>query len=210
MPKISFVFIGEGSSDSGLVNHLESLCLDCGAEEVTGTAPDLSALPRQVGHTVKAKLQAVLVLNASANLVFLHRDADSPTADFRYQEIETATRELGLILPHVAVVPIQATEAWLLLDEVAIRRAADKPGGRTPLDIPRPREVENIHKPKERLWELLRTASELSGRRLTRFNRDLERRRWLLLQELPTHGPVCEVRSWQRLKADLTATIEQL
>ena len=47
--KIRFAFIGEGSSDVGLVSPLEKLCVLCGADEVTGVAPDLGRLPK-IGH----------------------------------------------------------------------------------------------------------------------------------------------------------------
>jgi hypothetical protein len=60
------------------------------------------------------------------------------------------------------------TEAWLLIDEHSIRRAAGRPTGRTPLNLPPlPRlELEEEADPKAVLHQALRDASELRGRRL--------------------------------------------
>ena len=58
------------------------------------------------------------------------------------------------------------TEAWLLISERAIRVAAGNPHGRMPLTIPRLNTLEGLPDPKEVLFSLLRTASDLHGRRL--------------------------------------------
>lgn len=210
MLKITFIFVGEGSSDRSLIEHLEQLCLLCGADEAMGTAPDLAALPYKVGHTVADKLRAALSLQPIANLLFVHRDADARETGPRYQEIAQAVHEVQIRWPYVAVVPVQMTEAWLLLDEAAIRRVADNPNGRVKLAMPGLGTVENIADPKEKLWELLRTASELSGRRLAKFEKERERRRGQLLRELPVDGSVCRLPSWQRLRDDLTQVLTQL
>ena len=63
------------------------------------------------------------------------------------------------------MVPIQETEAWLLLDKGSFRRVAGKPKVRTPLDLPTPTNVENIANPKELLKESILIASETTGRR---------------------------------------------
>jgi hypothetical protein len=60
-------------------------------------------------------------------------------------------------------------EAWLLFDERAIRHAAANRNGRIPLDMPHLRHLESIADPKAVLHELLRAASELSGRRRKKF-----------------------------------------
>jgi hypothetical protein len=59
------------------------------------------------------------------------------------------------------------TEAWLLLDEEAIRGAAGNPNGKEPLDLPRA--PDQIPNPKDVLGELLKQASGLSGRRKKSF-----------------------------------------
>ena len=60
--RIHFVFISEGSSDEGLLSHLENLCIEGGAIEVTGIAPDFRRLPETIGRTVEEKVRATMLL----------------------------------------------------------------------------------------------------------------------------------------------------
>jgi hypothetical protein len=64
------------------------------------------------------------------------------------------------------------TEAWFLFDEPAIRRAAGCPNGDMDLRLPPLKSVESMPDPKALLLETLRTASNLSGRRLKKFEPD--------------------------------------
>ena len=71
MTSIHFVFIGEGSSDAGLIPHLENLCIELGADEVTGTAVDFRSLDEHTSRTVGAKLKGAMQLEPDANLYFI-------------------------------------------------------------------------------------------------------------------------------------------
>ena len=75
--RIQFVLVCEGSSDRGLVQHLETLCVRAGASEAIGDAPDLGRLPVPPGKTVAEQAGAILKLGAEINLLFVHRDADN-------------------------------------------------------------------------------------------------------------------------------------
>lgn len=205
--RIHFVLVGEGPSDDGLIPHLENLCIELGAAEVTGVAPDFQRLERPIRRTVVDKLQAARQLEPTANLFFVHRDADSRNPLPRYTEIRTAANNCSLESSWVAVVPVQETEAWLLLDEAAIRAVAGRPRGRNPLSLPRPHEVEEVSHPKERLKEVLIAASELSGRRLAKFRKDFSNHRRLLLQRMAVGGALSEVNSWVRLRTELEEAI---
>jgi hypothetical protein len=110
----------------------------------------------------------------------------------------------------VAVVPVQETEAWLLLDESAIRRVAGKPSGRNDLNLPRPANVETVARPKERLKGALLAAAEVTGRRRKRFEADFASQRRLLLQRLPVGGPLSQVPAWVAMKAALKKAIARL
>jgi hypothetical protein len=67
------------------------------------------------------------------------------------------------------------SEAWLLFTEDAIRLAAGNPYSRCQLDLPTTREAERLADPKHVLFEKLREASELTGRRLRKFDRNRAR-----------------------------------
>ncbi len=210
MLRIHFVLIGEGSSDTGLIPHLEKLCIEVGADEVSGTSPDFQRISEAVSSSIETKIKATLILEPSANLIFIHRDADSRDPQPRYSEIISAVQTSGCTRSYIAVVPVQETEAWLLLDEQAIRQIAQRPNGRRDLNLPRPNRVESIANAKERLQDTLVTACELGGRRLDRFKKKFPTHRQLLLHRLPIGGPLEQVISWRRLREDLRQSLQAL
>jgi hypothetical protein len=207
--RVYFVLIAEGSSDRGMVRHLEALCIEAGADEASGSAPDFSRV-FGVGNSLRDRFRAAIELEPSANLFFLHRDADSRDHKPRHIEIREAIEADNQQVASVAVVPVQETEAWLLLDEAAIRRVAANPNGRVPLNLPAPTAVEQRAHPKEHLQEALITASELTGRRLDRFKTLFGTQRRILLELLPIGGPLEQVNSWTRLRADIRSAIDAM
>jgi Domain of unknown function (DUF4276) len=208
--RVHLVLLAEGQSDEGLLPHLEVLCVEAGADEVTSSAPDFARLKHPVGPSVEERLRTAMLLERDANIFFIHRDADNRDSQPRYQEISRAAQAVGLQPPHVPLVPVQETEAWLLLDETAIRAVASNPRGTQNLNLPKPAQVERVADPKTRLKTALCQASGLHGRRLHRFKRDFSIHRRLLLQLLPTTGPIEIVPAWQRLRADIAAAIQRL
>lgn len=207
--KVRFAFIGEGTSDNGLVPLLRDLCVLSGAD-ATEMQLDWNKLEKKVGRSVSQKAKAALEQVPNLDLLFIHRDADERDAQDRYQEIAQAIESLGVLTDYVAVVPVQETEAWLLLDENAIREVAGKPKGRVRLNLPTPNQVENISNPKERLKELLAKASELKGRRLKRFQKSFPLHRWELLQLLDYERPLAQVPAFKRLVDDISQAMEKL
>ncbi|MBL8231577.1 MAG: hypothetical protein JNL98_23980 [Bryobacterales bacterium] len=97
--------------------------------------------------------------------LFVHRDAEGFPSSLRREEIAAAAR--GIPTLHVPVVPVRMTEAWLLADEQAIRRAAGNPKGKDPLSLPDVHRLEDVPDPKSLLYGLLRQASGLNRRRLS-------------------------------------------
>jgi hypothetical protein len=110
----------------------------------------------------------------------------------------------------VAVVPVQETEAWILLDEQAIQDVSGKQTGRVKFNLPSPKQVEKIANPKERLKEILVKASGRKGRRLKKFRQSFPEHRRLLLETLDCSGAVSKVPSWQRLANDVSQAIQTL
>lgn len=104
------------------------------------------------------------------DITFVHRDAERQPRGTRRLEIPTSEGVVG-------VVPVRMTEAWLLIDELAIRRAASNPNGRIPIVLPRSADLEHLPDPKATLRELLVRASGLSGRKLQRLDRGAAVRR---------------------------------
>jgi hypothetical protein len=205
--KVRFVLVCEGSSDTGLVPHLQSLCVKCGASEAIGLAPDMGRLPIPP-KGLKNRLSAALKLEPSANLVFAHRDADAADENPRVVEIRTAAA--GLPVRTIPVVPVRETEAWLLLDEMAIRSVVENPASTLALGLPRPQDVENVADPKQKLRDTLMLASGLRGRRLQTLKHDFPRLRARLLERLNCAVFLGQVPAWQRLEQRTRAALLSL
>ena len=95
--------------------------------------------------------------------LFVHRDAERDPVENRREEIQRAYA--GADFPFfVPVIPVRMTEAWLLIDERAIRRAADNPNGSARLAIPAVAELESLPNPKKMLFDPLEVASKKKGR----------------------------------------------
>ena len=191
-----FFLVCDGRSDTSLINHIQRLLVESGATEANGDT-------WHHGGKLADKVSLALTSSSAVDLLFIHRDAEHPrnTGD-RYREIESAIREVGYDGPWVPVVPVRMTEAWLLLDENSIRKVAGRPRDTTDLMLPRPRDVEGILDPKDRLNSILRQASGASGRRLRRMHRELPRMRNQLLQDLELGGLLEQVPSWARFRDD--------
>lgn len=198
--QVRFALVREGTSDDGLVSHLRTLLIRSGADEAVGAGR------RYTGSSLD-KLREVAAEGDTVDVIFVHRDADERSSAARHEEIRDAADSIDGLSPVVGVVPVQATEAWLVLDEDQIRSVVGRPAGRTPLGLPGRSAIERKAAPKDVLRHALLAASGSSGRRLRR-ERDLfpeYRRR--LLERLDIDGPVRTLTSWQRLEQDVADVV---
>lgn len=205
---LRILFIGEGTSDSGITTHISRIVGDHGHSAVI-TDPLADRLPPPPRKTVAAKLQAVKDLGGAYDLVAVHRDADNAGRPPRLEEINSAIRLVMPDTPGVPVIPIKMTEAWLLLDEAEIRRVAGSPNGKAKLELPSARDVELVRDPKEVLRNKLEVASELSGRRLKIFRHRFSEHRRQLLDRINPDGPIREVQSWCDFNEDLASGLDR-
>ncbi|SMC06822.1 protein of unknown function [Rubrobacter radiotolerans DSM 5868] len=204
------MFIGEGPFDERLVPHLRRCCVLAGADEADGITVPFTKLEGRIGHSIPEKLAAALKYESDVNLLIVHRDSDSRDPEPRYEEIHRAVSEVSHSLKYVPVVPIQETEAWLLLDEQAIRNIADNPRGTIQLNLPAANRVEDIPSPKEFLHRTILKASEQTGRRYRRIEQKISQKCGLMLDALDPEGPVKDVPSWRRMFVDLKSAISTL
>lgn len=138
---------------------------------------DISRLPRGKISTPRDKLRSAVDIYP-CDILFIHRDEDGIGWAQRSDEIDRWFTEAELVkaVSPIPVIPIRMSEAWLLVDEKAIRSAASNPNGQTPLNLPKIHEVEGIADPKKLLFHVLVTASGLSGRKRKQFDRNYARR----------------------------------
>jgi hypothetical protein len=139
-----------------------------------------------------------------SDLLFIHRDAEGQDPQVRRAEIRRAASDAGIAPSSVCVVPVRMTEAWLLLDQQAIRIAAGNPRGRVNLDLPLMRRIENTPDPKEVLFETLRAASEHTGRKLRFLRVEKLRHR---VAELMDYELLRNLPAFRDLETELAATL---
>lgn len=196
---LSGLFVGEGSSDAPLAELVELLFLDRGVDLDLST-PDFARLANRVGSALDKKLPAGLELvRKPVDLIVVHRDCDTVRPEDRLREMREALEHVGSTATLLPVIPVRMTEAWLLLDECAIRTVAGNPNGRNPLDLPAPREVERRADPKGILRKALLDASATTGRRRASIDRRFPSHRKALLEGLDRFGPVTGLESWKDL-----------
>jgi hypothetical protein len=189
----------DGASDKGLGDHVRALARHHGVHLVV-TTPEFEWMTPPPGRRVHERLGCVLRSDPDFDVLLVHRDAEAQEPEQRFREIEAGMETAGVAWPCVPVVPVRMTEAWLLLDEKAIRNVAGRPTGTEPLGLPEPNRAEDLPDPKETLKGALEKACGLSGRRLKKFKRDFESNRAQLLAMLDREGPVRQLRAWRALE----------
>jgi hypothetical protein len=171
---------------------------------------NLSVL-RQRPKGLKERILAVLSLYP-CDLLFIHRDCETQSVAVRQKEIRTAIEEAfesssGQI-PTVCVVPRRMMEAWLLISERAIRVAAGNPSGRATLTMPAIKTLEDLPDPKEVLFALLRTASELHGRRLRSLREHILLHR--VVELLDDFSPLRRLPAFVAFEKELRQALQEL
>lgn len=178
--------------------------------EVDVVAPDLRRLDAPPARNVAGRLAAVLAFDDAFDLVIVHRDAEGQDPERRRAEVLSGVASIRQQMPALPIVPIRMTEAWLLVDEDAIRRTAGRPNGTMPLSLPPSGAVEQAADPKQLLRTALEVASGATGRRLARFRRDFGAHRRRLLEGLDHNGPVSNLSAWKQLEATVVAVLGSL
>ncbi len=208
MISLRFTLLGEGSSDSALLEVLAWLLRHCGVTRVLQPQwADLYHLPRKPVGDVERIAAAFTAYEC--DLLFVHRDADRSGYSSRRGELVEAITDHaaahGGHVPIVCVVPVRMTESWLLLDEAAIRSAAGNPNGSVALDMPDPMTVESIPDPKKVLRDLVLRATELSGRRLKHFR--VSNR--LVAERTADFVSLLHLPAFSRLREEVTEVVQR-
>lgn len=199
---MKLTLVTDGSSDRALLPVLRWL-LDLRSSTIFETAwADLRRLPRQP-KGLDQRVRAAIDLHP-CDLLVVHRDAERDDVAQRRREIADAT--VGLKLAVVAAVPERMTEAWLLFDEAAIRRASGCPNGAMPLALPPPRKVEALPDPKDVLYAAMREASGLKGRRRADFAPNIHR----VAELIDDFAPLRDLPSFQAMDESLCDALRQL
>jgi hypothetical protein len=144
------------------------------------------------------------------DVLVVHRDSERENPDRRREEIGRACEGLVDPTPRVPVIPVRMSEAWLLIDEKAIRIAAGNPQGVTPLRLPRVRDLESLSDPKDVLRDAILDASTFTGRRRDRLRRDLPERVQRVAQLIGDYSQLRALSAFRRFEEDLATVLEQM
>ena len=203
MQRLRCTLLADGSSDRALIPILRWLLRKHGgARPIDLDFSDLGRLakpPRNLSGRIDASIELY-----PCDILFVHRDAERIPVRTREKEIRTAcdASAKGRTLEAVTVVPVRMLEAWLLIDEAALRKAAGNPGGRQTLDMPPVGDLEKLPNPKKTIHELLRDASGFRDRRrrLEQFDRDLGRCVQRVAMQIADFGSLQGLASFRALE----------
>ena len=203
MDALRYTLLSDGSSDQALVPILTWLLRTQGANgAIQPEWADLRRLPRPP-HTLSERINCSLELYP-CDVFFVHRDAEGVLPFARTEEIHQALATVAQrvqVPPTVHVVPVRMQEAWLLFDEKAIRSAAGNPHGRASLVLPPLNTLEQLPDAKRVLYDLLREASGLTGRRRKQFRVRTRARR--VAEFVNDFSPLRTLCAFRKLEADV-------
>ena len=159
-----YTLVADGPSDEVLVPILNWSLRQNNVQSVSAQWADFRRIRRPSNFEQRLRIAVELY---PCDVLFVHRDAEAQSPELRRAEIAGSLNWLEI--PHVPVIPVRMTEAWLLADETAIRCAAGNPNGTEALNLPELRRLEEVPDPKEVLYDALVAASGLNARRRNKF-----------------------------------------
>ncbi len=199
---LKYTLLADGSSDRTLVPIINWTLSQIPDLRVVAQFAEIVPKP-SMGLAYRA-MAAVSVYEC--DILFVHREAESLGLDLRLSEIKGALSDLNK--PVVPVVPIRMTEAWLLIDELAIRAAASNENGTIPLRLPQLSRLETLTDPKAVLFESLRLASELPAGRLKKFKPEARRHR--VSELIANYAALRGLSAFRQFEEDLMTCIQSL
>lgn len=208
MMEIRYTLVSDGSSDKALIPVLNWLLqTHLNNYAIQSEWADLRRLDKSLRDTFKKRIELSVELYP-CDLLFIHRDAEKDSHQSRVNEIHAAVNSVdSLWIPAVCVVPVPMTEAWLLFDVVALRKAASNPNGTTILQLPDIKRLEDLPDPKQMLYQLLRQASELPSKRLRRFRESECTHR--VAEFIDDFSPLRALSAFRALESEVEAVIQQ-
>jgi hypothetical protein len=198
MNELRYTLVSDGSSDKRLIPVLNWLLQSHTSLAISSTWADPSVFlsqPKSLAEKIVAAVEFY-----PCDLLFVHRDSEGEPRSKRVTEIQNACAVTPDI-PTVPVIPVRMQEAWLLISEEAIRTAAGKPRGRTPIVLPSRAQLENHSNPKQTLYQALRTASGLTGRHLGRFK--VAAAAYRVSEIIEDYSPLRGLSAFDALESDL-------
>ena len=180
MQTLTITLLTDGSSDRVLLPLINFLL-----DEFSPTPHRVIFAEGLHTGSLVSRLESVLDLYP-CDLLLIHRDAETLSIEARQDEIKSAALAVGGLPHSIHIIPVRMTETWLLIDQLAVRRAAGNPRGSQQLNIPAVKNLEGLPDPKVVLFNALTTAANLGARRRRQFRPESLRHRVAELIEDPS------------------------
>ena len=203
MDQLRYTLLADGLSDKALMPIINWL--------LRQKLPDCRIVPQfadrlgAVGLALSDRLPVALKM-FPCDLLLMHRDAENASAERRRREIAEVMlhHEQG----YVPIVPVRMTEAWLLSNPMAIRRAAGNQNGTGRLGLPHRNRWEDQPDPKADLDTALRAAAGKGHRRRSREN--LPRQRLLVAEYTEDFSALRGLPSFDFFESQLVEKLKEL
>ncbi len=207
MKEIRYTLLSDGSSDKALMPILSWLFYThCPEYAIQPEWADLRRLPK-APKKLPERIQCSVDLYP-CDVLFVHRDAEKTPWQQRACEIRQALAKIVHPPLAVCVVPVRMLEAWLLFDEMAIRKAASNPNGNQPLVLPVMNDIEMLPDPKQILHDLLRLASGHSGKRRKR-KLHINRLAFRVTELADNFAPLRELAAFKSLEEEFLKIVNE-
>lgn len=208
MNELKYTLIADGSSDMTLLRiikwSLDNLYPKLPNDGSFADFRNIQEPPKRLADKVRtAKLYYPF------DILFVHRDAESTNSRLiaqRCQEVNAELQEED-IDKTICIVPIKMMETWLLIDEVAIKKAAENRNYRGIINLPSLRILERESQPKELLHALLREASGKKGRNLKKFN--IDKAVHLVAENIEDFSPLRNLVAFQAFEDELKKVVDK-
>ena len=210
MKKITYTLLTDGSSDKTLMSIINWLF-----NNLLPTIPiekqfaDLRILPNPPKELDKRIAKAIELY--PCDILFVHRDAEqnkNPEEIHRKRSEEISigfgTRNEKL----VKIIPIKMMEAWFLIDEIAIKKAADNRNSSFKINLPHHNKLESLTEPKKQLHQLLKDVSQKKGRRLDNFNVNIAVH--IIAENIEDYSILRNLFSFQSFENELKRALKEL
>lgn len=207
MNELRYTLLGDGNFDEALVPVVTWVLRESGVQvPIQPSWAALDGVPQP--HRELPDRIALAVALYPCDILFVHRDAENQPRETRSDEITravSATQERIDVPSYVPIIPVRMTEAWLLFDETAIRRAAGNPLGTQVLGLPHPTRWDAEPDPKSILRQALLDATGFSGRRRSRVESSVAAKRVAGL--IDDYAPLRRLSAFQELESDVAAVV---
>jgi hypothetical protein len=211
MIELRYTLLTDGSSDKTLMNIIKWVLDDIYPKlPCHGSFADLRPLPNPppFGNVIQRIKRAEELY--PFDILFYHRDAENNDNNIIKKRKDEIFGKIDAQLASkiVCVVPITMMETWLLIDRDAIKKASGNRNYSDAVVLPAISKLEKIKDPKKELHQILKTCSNLKGRREKMFNEDSAVH--LVAEYINDYSPLRQLSAFKEFEQDLKIAVSKL